>query len=54
MRTVIAFISNLDSLSTAQLKEVGKAISRLSPERVSEVVEAIGISRHVGASKAHS
>ena len=44
MRTVIAFISNLDSLSTAQLKEVGKAISRLSPERVSEVVEVIGIS----------
>ncbi len=41
---LIAFASNLDSLSPAQLKFVGKAIARQSPERVSEVVEAIGIS----------
>ncbi len=41
---LIAFASNLDSLSPAQLKFVGKAIARLSPERVSEVVEAYGIS----------
>ncbi len=41
---LIAFASNLDYLSPAQLKFVGKAIARQSPERVSEVVEAIGIS----------
>ncbi len=41
---LVAFASNLDYLSPAQLKFVGKAIARLSPERVSEVVEAIGIS----------
>ncbi len=41
---LIAFASNLDDLSPAQLKEVGKALARQSPERVSEVVEAYGIS----------
>ena len=41
---LIAFASNLDYLSPAQLKFVGKALARQSPERVSEVVSAIGIS----------
>ncbi len=41
---LIAFASNLDYFSPAQLKEVGKALARQSPERVSEVVEAYGIS----------
>ncbi len=41
---LIAFASNLDDLSPAQLKFVGKAIARQSPERVEKVVEAIGIS----------
>ena len=40
---LVAFASNLGCLSPSQLKFVGKAIARQSPERVSEVVEAISI-----------
>ncbi len=41
MRTVIAFISNLDSLSTAHISAVGKAIASSEPDKASAMATAI-------------